>query len=128
MKSAKPRVLLVDDCDDSREMYAEFLSSDFEIAEAANGAAAVEKATQANPDAIVMDMMLPDMSGEDVIVALRRDARTRAIPVVVVSGFSEPNQADKLWDAYLTKPCRPDLLVECLARIVATRPPNARAS
>jgi CheY-like chemotaxis protein len=128
-KSGKARVLLVDDCDDSREMYAEFLSPWFDIVEAATGTEALEQAAATNPHAIVMDMMLPDMTGEEAIVALRRNARTRTIPIVVVSGFSEPSQSEKIWDAYLTKPCRPDLLTDCINRIIAERPTtNARAS
>ena len=117
----KALVLLVDDCDDSREMYAEFLSSEFDIAQAGSGAEALAKATEMYPDAIVMDMGLPDMPGEEAISKLRMDERTRKIPVVVVSGFAEPGRAERMWDAYMTKPCRPDVLTDCIGKILANR-------
>jgi len=120
--NARPRalVLLVDDCDDSREMYAEFLGESFEIAQASSGAEAIAKAKEMDPDAIVMDIGLPDMPGQEAISLLRRDVRTERIPVVVVSGFAEP-EGVRNWDAYMTKPCRPDVLTDCIGRILGGR-------
>src|SRR5690349_3477258 len=87
----RPRVLLVDDCADTREMYGEFLADRFEVVPAASGAEALEKAAAVEPALVVMDLSLPDMDGEQVIERLRKDARTARVPVVVVSGFPEPD-------------------------------------
>jgi two-component system, cell cycle response regulator DivK len=114
----KALILLVDDCADTREMYAEFLSASFEVAEASTGGEALRKASELRPRAIVMDLALPDMGGEDVIFKLKGDRRTEGIPVVVVSGFQERRDEPKAWDAYLVKPCNPDSLSACLDRLI----------
>jgi CheY-like chemotaxis protein len=117
-----PLVLLVDDCQDTREMYAEVLSPSFDVVQASTGQEALLKASEHRPSAIVMDMMLPDLNGKDAIASLRRNPRTQSIPVVVVSGFSEPALESPPWDAYLVKPCRPDALITCLARLIEENP------
>ena len=127
--SRKALVLLVDDCTDTREMYAEFLSASFDVIQASTAQEALVKASELRPSAIVMDMMLPDMGGKDAIFILRRDSRTEHIPVVVVSGFPEPNDESPAWDAYLVKPCHPDALSACLDRMIQdttdeSRPPR----
>jgi CheY-like chemotaxis protein len=118
----KPLILLVDDCEDTREMYAEVLSASFDVLQASTAHEALTKASEFRPRAIVMDMMLPDSSGKDAIATLRRNPRTAHIPVVVVSGFSEPKQKSAPWDAYLVKPCHPDALSACLDRLIADSP------
>src|SRR2546426_574529 len=61
-KSERPRVLLVDDYPDAREMYTEYLEfSGFEVIEAENGMEALERAVDAKPDIILMDLSLPVM-------------------------------------------------------------------
>ncbi len=118
---SKALVLVVDDCVDTREMYAELLSTSFQIAEASSGAEALTKASELAPAAIVMDLSLPDMGGEEAIGSLRRDVRTKRIPVVVVSGFPEPTTPSRAWDAYLVKPCHPDELSACIDRVLGQR-------
>src|ERR1700744_212955 len=83
-----PLVLLVDDDADSRELYAEYLSSiaGFEVREAADGEQAVNVARELVPDVIVMDMTLPVLDGRGAMRALRADERTRAIPMVALTG------------------------------------------
>ena len=114
----KALVLLVDDCTDTREMYAEFLSASFDVIQASTATEALVKASEFRPSEIVIDMMLPDMSGKDAIVILRRDSRTEHIPVVVVSGFAEPSGEPPAWNAYFVKPCHPDALSACLDRMI----------
>jgi CheY-like chemotaxis protein len=116
--SGKALVLLVDDCAETRGMYAECLSTRFEIVQAGTGREALTKASELHPSAIVMDLMLPDMLGMDVILRLKRDARTDLIPVVVLSGHAEPVQKSAPWDFYLVKPCWPAALSECLDRML----------
>lgn len=117
-------ILLVDDCADSREMYAEFLSMAFDVVQAATGAEALAKASEIGPAAIVMDLSLPDMDGQQVIERLRHADRTQHTPVVVVSGSQEPDRA-RGWDAYFVKPCLPDALAQCLSRLVGVHSASA---
>ena len=115
-------VLLVDDCQDTRELYAEYLElSGFDVKEADNGIVAIDEAVRVRPDVIVMDMSLPKLDGREAARQLRADERTRAIPLVLISGYdldSLPSN-DGLWDHYLGKPCPPEQLVSVIGRLVA---------
>jgi len=79
-------VLLVDDCAENREMYAEYLADEFRIAQAGDGPEALEMVLALSPDLVVMDLMLPKMSGSEVSHRLKRDARTAHLPVLILSG------------------------------------------
>src|SRR6516162_9935826 len=86
---APPTILVVDDFDDNRQMYAEFLGySGFKVIEASNGVEAVDKATDALPDVIVMDLSLPVLDGWEATRRLKADARTRHIPVLALTGHA----------------------------------------
>ncbi|WP_309891082.1 response regulator [Archangium sp.] len=125
-----PLVLIVDDYQDAREMYAEYLEfSGFRVAEARNGAEAVEKAFALHPAVILMDLSLPVMDGWEATRRLKADARTRAIPVVALTGHALDGHSreaqDAGCDAYVTKPCLPDALVLEVRRMLATVAPAA---
>ena len=78
----KPLVLVVDDFQDNREMYCEYLAfAGFRVIEAANGQEAVDQAFEKLPDVIIMDLSLPVMDGWEATRLLKRDERTRTIPV-----------------------------------------------
>jgi len=115
-------VLLVDDCQDTRELYAEYLElSGFDVKEADDGIVAVHEAVRVLPDIIVMDMSLPRLDGREAARQLRSDARTRTIPLVIISGYDVDAlpRNDGLWDQYLGKPCAPEELVSVIGRLVA---------
>src|SRR5574341_1332156 len=116
----RPLVLVVDDYQDAREMYAEYLSfSGFRVAEASTGVEAVEKALLLGPDVILMDLSLPGMDGWAATRRLKTDPRTRAIPIVALTGHALVGASDGArkagCDAFVTKPCLPaELVVEVL--------------
>jgi CheY-like chemotaxis protein len=115
-------VLLVDDCQDTRELYAEYLElSGFDVKEADDGIVAINEAVRVKPDVIVMDMSLPRLDGHEAARKLRADARTKSIPLVMISGYDADNlpHNDGLWDHYLGKPCPPEELVTVIGRLVA---------
>jgi len=72
------------------------------------GAAAVDLARQHLPDLILLDIQLPDISGEEAARRLKADERTRAIPIIAVTAFAMPGDREKVLhsgcDAYLSKP------------------------
>lgn len=118
-----PLVLIVDDVQDNRTIYVLFLKfSGFRIAEAENGEDAIEKATTLLPDVIVMDLSLPVMDGWEATRRLKRDPRTKKIPVVALTGHALPEHARAAsqagCDLVITKPCLPDQLMEALRRIL----------
>jgi len=109
-KRDKPVVLVTEDVTDARELFQVFLEFEgFEVITAANGQEAVERAAEAQPDAIVMDLSMPVMDGFRATEHLKNDPRTSDIPVVALSGHVLPSHTDKARDAgcdtILPKPC-----------------------
>jgi len=126
-----PLVLIVDDFEDNRAIYVQFLTFEgFRVIEAANGKEALEKATAQLPDAIVMDLSLPVMDGWEATRRLKADERTSRIPVVALTGHALGGHSQRAKDAgcdmYLTKPCLPEDLVTVLRRVVQGARPRAR--
>jgi PAS domain S-box-containing protein len=85
---------------------------------AMQGSLGLELARQHHPDLILLDLHLPDLSGEEVLRSLLADPRTRQIPVVVLSADATPTQVRKILgagaDAYLTKPLDVRRLLELM--------------
>jgi signal transduction histidine kinase/CheY-like chemotaxis protein len=96
---------------------------------ASSGHAGIELACREIPDLILLDLHLPDLSGEEVLLRLRAEPATAAIPVVILSADATPGTIRRLLargvDAYLTKPLDlrelQDVLQEIAARNPATR-------
>lgn len=112
-----PLVLVVDDFEDNRAMYAEYLSySGYEVQQACDGEQAVRMAREFLPDVVVMDLSLPVLDGWEATRRLKADARTRAIPVIALTGHALAGHSrgarEAGCDAFLAKPCLPDKLVE----------------
>ncbi len=81
------RMLVVDDSPTIRAVLAKMLIQDgYTVLKAADGESALEIARQEQPELIFLDIVLPGMNGFAVLRALRRDDRTRAIPIVMISG------------------------------------------
>ena len=124
-----PLVLIVDDVQDNRTVYVLFLKfSGFRVAEAENGVEALHQAETLMPDAIVMDLSLPVMDGWEATRRLRRDPRTKNIPVIVLTGHALPEHAQAAREAgcdlVITKPCLPDQLLSAIRGILES--PKAR--
>jgi two-component system cell cycle response regulator DivK len=108
-------ILLVDDFDDAREMYTESLTFyGYRVAAAGDAVTAIEIAVEQQPDLILMDAALPGMSGWDATRALKADARTRDIPLLMLTGHvlteSKERAANAGADGLIPKPCLPDEL------------------
>ena len=115
------RVLVVDDEPLIVEMLTMGLNYEgFEVSVARTGFEALEQARSANPDLVVLDIMVPQLNGWEICRRLKQDTETRAIPVIMVTGRVE--EGDKVLgfevgaDDYVTKPFSPR---ELIARIRA---------
>ena len=129
-KLQRPRVLLVDDYPDAREMYSEYLEfSGFDVVEAGNGMEALQRAVDTTPDIILMDLSLPVMDGWEATRRLKADQRTKAIPVVALTGHALAGISEGAkqagCDAFVTKPCLPEDLVREIRKILDDRPPSS---
>ena len=126
MHEAQPHgvVLVVEDDPALRGMVVEFLkASGYEILEAADGEAGLDLATRHVPDVILLDLALPERTGEDVLRALKEDERTRHIPVLVISGYTRllrQAEAERA-AALLDKPFDPDELLAKVGHALAGR-------
>jgi two-component system cell cycle response regulator DivK len=119
----RPLVLIIEGHEDTRELYALALSANgFEVETMADGAEACGRAWELHPDAIVTDLPMPNYDGWEFLRDLRRDPRTRNIPVVAVSGHvqrSVREQAERDgFAAFLPKPCLPDELADGLRQVL----------
>jgi CheY-like chemotaxis protein len=123
-----PTVLLVEDHDDTRQMYAEFLGMSFDVVSAANGEKGLALLRERRVDLVITDLSLPGMSGFELVAAIRSDPGLRGIPIVCLSGYGglahEQRARAAGCDRVLQKPCMPDALAEVahgLIREVAER-------
>lgn len=118
------RVLVVDDEPDVLLLCRLNLQQrGHELLEAADGSTALEIARELHPDVIVLDLMLPGISGYDVLEALQRDAETTNIPVLVLTAKSLRADRERSHglgaSAFLTKPFLPNELCEMVDSLVA---------
>jgi CheY-like chemotaxis protein len=128
-----PLILVVDDYEDAREMYAEYLRfCGFRVAEARNGNEALEQAFTLMPDLILMDLSLPGMDGWEATRQLKADERTRQIPVVALTGHALAGASEGAkkagCDSFVTKPCLPDDLVVEVRRMLSIAPARVEKS
>ncbi|MCP3104760.1 response regulator [Myxococcus sp. K15C18031901] len=114
-------VLLVEDHVDSRELLEEFLTLEgFTVETAGNGQSAWERLRRPPcPDAVLLDLMMPVMSGWELMRHVREDARLRELPVVVVSGAGSSQPLPEGVLATVPKPVDLGELRATLARVVA---------
>ena len=115
----EPRtILLVDDAETILVMEKMILGDHYDIVTASNGVDAIIKASQTQPDLILMDLLMPKMNGIDACRALQKRPETRHIPVIMVTTRSEADNIQAALLAgcvdYVTKPIDG---VELLAKV-----------
>jgi CheY-like chemotaxis protein len=118
------RVLVVDDEPDVLLLCRLNLQQrGHELLEAADGSTALELARDRHPDVIVLDLMLPGISGYDVLEALQRDEETTDIPVLVLTAKSLRADRERSHglgaSAFMTKPFLPNELCELVDSLAA---------
>jgi len=114
------KVLVIDDEPDLVEMIRMALERQFEVVTAYNGKEGVEKARSDKPDAIVLDIMMPEKDGFAACQELKGDAQTASIPILILTGVGEFFGRTKYTKAsgmeieaedFMTKPVDPNELV-----------------
>lgn len=94
---AGKKVLVVDDTRLNLELSKDLLElAGFAVSEAMTGEEGINKAFEEQPDIVLLDIELPDMSGITVLEHLKEDQRTHDIPVVALTGYSRPEDQDQL--------------------------------
>ena len=108
-KTEPKKIIIVEDEPDTAEMFAEMMRlSGHQVLKSYGGTPAIALISHEVPDVVVLDVMMPDLSGLEVLRFMRRDPRLESIPVIVVSAKSLPSDIKDGLDAganiYLTKP------------------------
>ncbi|MDH4321264.1 MAG: hybrid sensor histidine kinase/response regulator, partial [Desulfobulbaceae bacterium] len=85
----KPKILIVDDVQDNITLLERILGSEYVIISTTDGRLALSMAAALQPDIILLDIMMPDISGYEVCEKLKTNQHTRHIPVVFISALSE---------------------------------------
>jgi len=109
MTSLEKSVLIIEDEEDAAELFAEMMRvSGFRVLKTSSSAPAIDMMSAEKPDVVLLDIMMPEISGLDILRQMRRDPALANIPVVVVSAKSMPADIKNGMEAgaftYLTKP------------------------
>ena len=113
-------ILIVEDVALNRDLLVQLLEDDYRIVLAEDGQAALQKAEEAKPDLILMDLSLPRMDGWEATRRLKADSILSRIPVIVLSAHAMRGDEERArasgCDDFLTKPVDETLLYQKLAR------------
>jgi len=121
----RKRILIVDD----EEFVHEFLGytlkrGNYKIISAYSGEEAISKANSEYPDLIILDLALPGLRGEDVLLKIR-GSRSKNIPILILSSHSEPEDIARLLkmgaDDFMSKPYVPKLLLAKIRLLLRRR-------
>jgi two-component system, chemotaxis family, response regulator PixH len=116
-------ILVVDDTPSELELISRYLRDNgYTVIAAKDGKEALHCAKQSKPDAVVTDVVMPNMSGFELCRSLKQDPETEKLPIVICS--SKNQQLDRLWglkqgaDIYITKPFAKEELLRAVASVI----------
>jgi DNA-binding response OmpR family regulator len=126
---SKPLILIADADEDTRALYRTVLdSAGFEVIEAAEGRTALTSALLQPPALVLTEIALPLVDGAGLCDILRRDAATRTVPVLVVTGETRANQLTRIRgagaNAVLVKPTPPESILAEVQRLLEPSLPD----
>ena len=120
----RPKILVADDSAVLRMMMKMILQKGgkYDVVEAVDGREAVSKASEEKPDLILLDVIMPNMTGFEACEELRRRDGTKETPIIMVTGRGEDESIKAGFDSgcndYVTKPVKSYELVEKIERLL----------
>lgn len=128
----RPLILVVDDHDDSRAIGRVVLESGgYRVAEASTGCEAIKRVEAEVPDAILLDLILPEMDGWQVARELRDNLGTSGIIIIAMTALGDYEAHERALNAgcrtVLLKPVSPRLILRTLNRLLGAAAPAVRA-
>ena len=132
--TAKPLILVVEDFDDAREMYRDYLEfSGFRVETARDGREAIDKTRKLRPDLVLMDLSLPGLDGWEATRLLKAAPDTSGILIIALSAHALATEGERAraagCDGFIAKPCLPPDLVREIGKYLkghgADRRPRA---
>jgi hypothetical protein len=114
-------ILVVDDDESIRELLTQELQSQgYSVETAKNGVEAIKSIKESRPHLIILDVMMPEMSGFDVAAVIKGDPATADVPVIILSVVENSERGRRLGvDRYLTKPINKELLFNDIKTLLA---------
>lgn len=130
---AKPRILVVDDNQDLASVMRVILAqAGFDVHAVFSGKEALDWLAQSTPDVLILDLMLPDISGFTILRQLRASDSASPLPVIVLTARKDPETRAESQsagaDTFITKPINSKALVEHVQKALALRASAPRAS
>ncbi|PYO52034.1 MAG: response regulator [Candidatus Rokuibacteriota bacterium] len=117
------KVMVVDDApSDLRTMESILTAAGHDVVAYGGGEELEDKVATQRPDLLLLDIVMPNRNGYEILRALKRDERTKHTPVVIVTGRSQ--ESDRVWskrqgaDEYVTKPFTAEQLLTVVQRLV----------
>ena len=122
----KARILVADDEEPVVRIVATNLELEgYEVIPAYDGAEAWRKIKEEKPDLVILDIMMPEMDGWEVLEKIRSDPELRDTPVIMLTALAQAHDIAKSWevgaDSHLVKPFDPLELVTMVRRLLETR-------
>ena len=121
------KILIVEDHPTMREAMRLVLEGEgFEIDEAADGQAALDRVRADPPDLVFLDMNIPGSSGAEVLMQIKADPATDGVKVIIVTADGEEGRERAIGmgaDEYFTKPFSPITLLQTVERVLNSPPP-----
>lgn len=122
-------VLVVDDEPMTRKLLRLMLArADYEVLEACDGREALEMVANHNPDAILLDVMMPGMNGYAVCMRLRSQAKTAQLPIIMLSARGDNEGMRQALEVgatqFMNKPIAPLVLLEQLQKAISGTVPQ----
>jgi len=123
MTPIPPKIIIVEDQPDVADLLEEMLGIDgYQVIKIHSSTGALTMIRTENPDVVLLDIMMPDVSGLEVLRFMRREPDLQRTPVVIVSARTLPSDIRAGLEAgataYLTKPVDVDLLRETVAQVI----------
>ena len=109
MGAERKKIIIIEDEPDTAEMYAEMMRiSGYQVVKYYGGVQAVAQVAEQQPAAVVLDLMMPDLSGLEVLKFMQEEPLLANVPVIIVSAKTLPSDIEEGLEAgaavYLTKP------------------------
>jgi CheY-like chemotaxis protein len=125
------RILVADDSVTIQKVVElTFSKEDFVLEQARSGEEAIRKAKETRPDLVLLDLVMPDMSGYDVCAALRTDPALRSVPIILLAGtfesFDHQRAAQAGANDFVTKPFESQVLVGKVKQLLFAKSMEAR--
>jgi two-component system cell cycle response regulator DivK len=117
------RILLVEDEADNMQILRDLLAPGYEVVEAENGEQALDEASKARPDLILMDIQLPVMDGYEATRRIKADPALRSIPIIAITSYAlgedEKRARAAGCDDFIAKPYSPRFLLAKIREYLA---------